>query len=93
MNASASKATNRQIRRAFGEDAVETINQQGETLQSVVIPRLMTLGQTAETVDRRLGSLEQRAGEASASLLALQADLAAIRSQSFTARLRWLVGL
>lgn len=93
MSARTAKATNRQIRRAFGEDAVETINRQGETLQSVILPRLMTLGQTAETVDRRLVALEHRATEATLATAAIRTELETFQAQSVVARLRWLVGL
>lgn len=86
MNGRAAKASNRQIRRAFGEQALDTLNQQGETLQSVVVPRLMTLGKDMTTVSRRLDALETR----SAGYGAFQQHWGSLTRWQ---RLRWLVGL
>ncbi len=58
MSATEVKATNRQIRRAFGVEAIETINRQGEMMEQIVIPRLMTASKSLDAFDRRIGALE-----------------------------------
>lgn len=54
MSASTAKAARRDIRRAFGEEALDTINQHGEVLQSVVVPRLMTLANEFSMLSHRV---------------------------------------
>lgn len=83
MNGTTTRATNRQIRRAFGEEAVQTINQQGETLQSIVVPRLMTAGKTLGEHANRLDALETTSAQRSVTDRRL--------AQSIRARLRWLL--
>lgn len=88
MSATSARASRRDLRRAFGESAVQTINNQADVIQSVLLPRVMTLGQTAAAVDHRLGALETTASETTTRVAALEA----FRQLPFLARLRWLVG-
>lgn len=83
MNGTVAKATARDIRRAFGDDVLKTIEAQGDVLQSVVLPRLMVCGQTFETMDRRLEALE--------TTQARHAAVVAAWPTTFYGRLRLLV--
>lgn len=60
MNGQASKATDRDIRRAFGERAVGLVDTHGEVIEDVILPALNSLHTIAEHHDRRLGIIEAR---------------------------------
>lgn len=84
-NATASRASARQIRKAFGPDALATIDAQGETLQSVVIPRLMTIGQEFGRYATRVDEIGVDVEEVAAMV-----DRH-LRGLTFWQRVRWLV--
>lgn len=92
MNGTATRARNREIRRAFGVEAIDTINQQGETLTSVVIPRLMTLGKTADEFDRRIQALEVMSPAQTNAIKGLDRDLSAFQGMSRWRRVKWVLG-
>ena len=84
MSERAAKATSRQIRRAFGYEALHTIEQQGECLQSVVLPRLATLAKGHTGTHTRMDTLESRVD----GLAGVWRDA---RQWTFRQRLRWLL--
>lgn len=92
MNATATRIANRQIRRAFGEEALNTINEQGETLTNIVLPRLMTLGKTAGEVDTRLGALEQARSTQHNQVQQLEQHVLHWLTMTRWQRLKWVLG-
>jgi hypothetical protein len=92
MNGTATKLANRQIRRAFGEEALQTINQQGETLQSIVLPRLMTAGKSLQKFDERIGALEDARTRQHEEVAFLSKEQADFRCMSRWQRIRWVLG-
>ena len=92
MNATAAKATSRQIRRAFGADALDTIARQARALEEHTA-RLNAQALAGQTLRTDLTALQHAHGEAELLLdacwLALNQRELAMRT--LRGRLRWLV--
>lgn len=84
MSATAVKASRREIRRAFGDGALETLNRQGQSLAMLI--------DIADQHGKAYQASAALAADQALKIDALTADLHRFRTMPFWARVRWMMG-